>query len=290
MQKQRIILIIGIVLGLIAVVITRMYIQQVAKAKEEEARQALEKLKKNQMVVMIARQDIPMGTVIQGQMLEPAIVPKEFVQPRAASAADNISGMATIAPIAKGEQVSLTKLTSSSSALKPTRRGLSEVTPVGKRAVTVSVDNIASLVGLIKPGDYVDVIAVLPLPTQGPEKKQGIQQTVVPVLQNVLILAVGQETSAQAMAQKEGTKDRSPLITLSLTPKEANLVAFLQEQGRIRLSMRSVRDSIVEPTQPPITWDNLVEYLPSLKSPEAGGETVEIYRGLNKEKMPLSKE
>jgi len=160
------------------------------------------------------------------------------------------------------------------------------------------VDNIASLAGMLKPGDYVDVIAALPLPVQGPNGAVSSQPAVIPLFQNILILAVGQDLGSQVKGEsrykKEEAKEASPLITLALTPQESNLIAFVQEQGKVRLVARSPADSQVQPFQP-VGWDALMQYImPQLgeqkvevKEPD---DVVEIYRGLNKEVVILPKE
>jgi pilus assembly protein CpaB len=200
--------------------------------------------------------------------------------------------MITIAPVSKGEQITLSKLSYTRQA-----GGLAEATPVGKRAITVSVDNLSSLAGMIKPGDYVDVIAMIPVPATGTDGKPTTQTAVLPLFQNVLVLAVGQEIgqviSAESRYKQAERSEPSPLITLALSPQEANLIAFVQEQSKIRLVLRSPADSKIEPVQ--ITsWDTLFQYvmpkdISKTELPKEEGPFVEIYRGLNKERIILSK-
>jgi len=125
----------------------------------------------------------------------------------------------------------------------------------------------------------------------------------------VKVLAVGRDVGGAAREtnryqKDEGQTDANPLITLALTSQEAALIAFVQEQGRIRLILRSPSDSEVEPMQ--ITsWDALFRYLvpPDKQASAASAQAeadaaaqkaksaagyVEVYRGMNKEKVPLS--
>jgi Flp pilus assembly protein CpaB len=140
------------------------------------------------------------------------------------------------------------------------------------------------------------VIALLQVPAMGPEGQQASQVAVLSLFQNVLILAVGQDTggvSAQAnryTADKENANTGAPLVTLALTPQEASFVAFVQEQGKIRLTLRSPADAKMESTIP-ANWNSLFQYLMPVKEekPVDVGPKVEIYRGLNKEEVPLSK-
>jgi pilus assembly protein CpaB len=284
-QKQRLIfLIVGIVLGLVAVVMVSSYIKENAEETSKKAAKELEKMRQNQAVVLVASRDIPANTVIQSSMLETSIVPREYVQPQAATSLDSIGGRTTVAPISRGEQVSLTKLSATGQIAK--RRDLASITPVGMRATGVTAENISEVAGLIKPGDKIDLIAMIPMAKEGPGKK-GAEQTIVPAFQNVLVLAVGQETDPNAVAAKGAQRDKNTQITVALNPTEANILTFIQDQGKIRIALRSSQDSQIEDVKP-VTWDSVLNYIPSLKPEESQTETIDIYRGLNREKIPVS--
>lgn len=304
MQKQRFIfLIIGVVFALAAVFMVKNYLQQQRQDMQEQTKKTISQIQENQVAVLVATKDILPNTMIEPDMLTTVIVPSQYLQPQAAGSLARISGMVAVVPINKGEQITLSKLSSPSRLQAQTGRGLAEATPVGKRAITISVDNISGLAGMINPGNYVDVIATVPVPMQGADGKQVKQDIVVPLFQNVLVIAVGQETAistqapAEARYKKEEKKEASPLITLALSPSEANLIAFIQEQGRLRLVLRSPIDSQIQQI-PPANWDTLFQHImPQEKVqqdkekeilPEEKKTYVEIYRGLNKEKIPLS--
>ncbi len=292
-------------MAIISDFIVKAYLDEQRQIMEEKAKKTVAKIQTNQAAVLVAKQNIPKGTSMEPGMFEPAIIPNQYLQPQAVTSADRITGMVTIAPIEKGEQITLSKL---SQAARVSGGGLAGTTPVGKRAVTISVDNVAALGGMIKPGDYVDVIVTIPVPEQTADGKQVLQDTVVPLFQNVLVLAVGQQTGIAATApearykkQKKEEEAASPLITLALGPQEANLIAFVQEQGKIKLTLRSPADSTVEPIQP-ANWAALFQYLRPKQEPESAPDEseievedtasegeIEIYRGLKKEKIPLSR-
>ncbi|NLE64560.1 MAG: hypothetical protein GX606_01445, partial [Elusimicrobia bacterium] len=64
-------------------------------------------------------------------------------------------------------------------------------TPKGKRAVTVLIDSLGAVGGLLNPGDAVDVIAHLDVPVPRKAKKDTGKETITAMLfQNLLILAV----------------------------------------------------------------------------------------------------
>lgn len=300
-MQKKIYLILGIGLALLAAVMVNVYINQQRKLAIADAKRRLETIQANQTAVLIAKEDFPVGTAVDPGKLEVKIIPSQYLQPQAVTSIDRIAGMVMAAAVSKGEQLALSKL----AWPKEARGGsLATVTPVGKRAITISVDNVASLGGMIKAGDYVDVIATVSVPVQTADGKQVAQAAVIPLFQNIMVLAVGQETGGpvaeEARYKKEEKREISPFITLALAAQEANLIAFVQEQGKIRLILRSPADSQVQPTQP-ASWETLFQYImpnrqidKEAAQPKAEVEApqgyVEIYRGLNKEKVPLSKQ
>jgi len=302
MQRQRIMLIVGVALAIVAVFLIKVYLDQQRKVLQEEASREAAQSQANRVSVLVAKQDIPRGTTIASGMVETKILSKQSLVPQVATSLDRITGMITIAPIVKDEQISLSKLAYAKQA-----GGLAEVTPVGKRAITITVDTVAGLAGMIKPGDYVDLIAILQVPVQLADGKQVNQVATMPLFQNVLVLAVGQQTGSFSRETGRYSEDKQEkkesggysLITLALNPQEANLMAFIQEQGKIRLVLRSPADSQISQTQI-VTPNNLAMFLQYLfpketPQPEAQKEEtkpmgyVEIYRGLKKERVPLSK-
>lgn len=303
MQRQKIVIVIGVVLALSGVILINTYVQQREQEIKSQAKKAITKIQTNQTAVLTAKKDIPRGAIVEPDMFDSSIIPNQYLTPQAVTSLDRIAGMSTNADISKGEQISLTKLFRPKEADKDS---LSAATPAGKRAITISVDNVASLAGMVRPGDYVDVITTLPIPITAPDGKQASQMAVLPLFQNVLVLAVGQNLGRPGVVSAEGRYDKdkeekkeasSPYVTLALNPEEANLIAFVQEQGKLRLTLRSPIDSNIGPVQP-ASWETVFQYImpkggavkEAPKSEETvSGETIEIYRGLKKERIPLSK-
>ena len=185
-------IIVGVVLILMATFLAYNWLADQRRMDEERAARAFKKMQSSQVTVLVAKEDIPKGSVISAGVIGTQIVPENYVQPQAVTSFDRIADMVTTADISKGEQISLTKLVSAKQA---GGGALSGLTPAGKRAVTILVDNISSVAGMLKPGDYVDVMAALQVPVQVAEGKQEGQLGILPLFQNVLVLAVGQNSS-----------------------------------------------------------------------------------------------
>jgi len=306
MSKRYIVFALAIISGVIAALLIGIYLNQQRQIIQIQTKEELSRIQQMQDTVLIATREIPKGTTIEAGMLEAKVIPREYIQPQAVSYPERIIGMIATVPIAKGEQITLNKF---SSVKQATGSSLAMATPIGKRAVSISVDNISSLVGMIKPGDYVDVISFIPVPAMSPDGKQTTQIAAIPLFQNILVLAVGRNLGAESMesrySDRTTTTESSPLITLALTPQEANLIAFITEQGKIRLVLRSPADSRIEPIQP-ASWETLFQYLmpqlPQQAKEKVEEETqlaakqrrtsreIEIYRGLKRETLSVYEE
>ncbi len=286
MSKKFLPFIIAGIAALIAVFLINIYIQQ----RVEEAKKRELARRENLTTVVVAKQDISAGVTLTADMLKEETIARNMIQPRTATSIDRAVDKITMAPISKGEQILLNKLTISGQ-----ETSLATKVPRGKRAITIPVDNISSLGGMLRPGDHVDVVGVVPIQGMGNEGKPVTQMATMSLFQDVLILAVGQEFTAISKTKRGEEKEAassSSIITLALLPQEANLVAFVQEQGKIRLILRSPEDTQVQPAVP-ASWDTLFRTVmpqafqqePSVK--EEPKNKVEIYRGTKREVRSL---
>lgn len=291
MQKQKIYIVISVVSGLLVIILINLWIMQQKQALDAQNKKERREWQANQTSVLVAKQDIPKGVEIDQGMLDAKVVSNNSVQPQAVTSLDRIAGMTTTETIARNEQITLSKL----SFDKTSGGALSEVTPVGKRAITIAVDNISALAGMIKAGDCVDIIAKLPFPMQGPDGKMTAQLVSVPAFQRVTVLAVGTDTKTTVAKLKNRSKEESkgvPLITVALSPQEVNILSFIQENGKISLVMRSPGDAAIEQPVQPVGWDKVLDYIAPQMKPVKREEPkpvsyIEVYRGLNKEKIPV---
>lgn len=295
--QKRLPLIIAIACGIWAILLLNSYLKRRESEIWERIKQSQGQAQPAQppaqmVVVLVAGKDIPAQVPITPSDLLIREIPAEYIQPGAVTSLDEVIGQIAFLPIATGEQILKTKL------LPPGKIGksLSEITPPGKRAVNVSVDNMASIANLIQPGDYVDVLALIALPETAGGVKSA-ESRLITLFQNVEVLAVGGEftplTEAAQAAKKEQAKIASAggTVTFALSPQEAALLSFVQEHGKIKLALRSAKDTQKE-TIKAADWDTLFQYL--YPSREAGATAtgqrpvVEVYRGLNKEVIPLA--
>lgn len=200
----------------------------------------------NEVTVLVAKSDINESSTILDTMIEPKSVPKQFVEPTAiafnvvvkedsndyAMETKRVIGNIALVPIKKGEQLSLNKITEPNM-----RTGLApQITP-GKRGMTISVDEATSVAKLVKPGDRVDIIAVVDFSGGAGGRDNKIAKT---VMQDVVILAVGRNitnniarkveldtTTGKFRSRSLSDYDGFSSVTLELDPNQAQLVAAI---------------------------------------------------------------
>ena len=143
-------------------------------------------------------------------------------------------------------QVQVKKVRKPSLALK---------TPAGKRAVTVMIDSLAAVGGLLNPGDFVDVIAQLNVPSQDPDKKT----VTAMIFQDLQVLAVNtNEDDPGAYDDQQAAGFLK--ITFAVDPQEAGLLAFANKNGILELALRSPNES-GRPKVKADTWKTLADYV-----------------------------
>jgi len=122
-------------------------------------------------------------------------------------------------------------------AVKGSGMGLAPTIPVGMRAVTVRVNDVAGAAGFVLPGLKVDVLVTGRPPT-------GDSNMTSTVLQNVLVLSAGQAMQADA----RGTPVSVTTVTLLATPSDAETLTLANGEGRIQLILRNSSDEGVDKT------------------------------------------
>ena len=134
-------------------------------------------------------------------------------------------------------------------------------TPPGKRAVTILVDSLSAVGGLINPGDFVDIIGEIKIPEESGDAKSVKDVTTV-LFKNIQVLAVGTNFKplGSAPAYEAQQKARSLNITVAISPEESGLIAFAQANGKLQLTLRPPTDGGLQLLQV-ASWDTLAEYV-----------------------------
>jgi pilus assembly protein CpaB len=130
-----------------------------------------------------------------------------------------------------------------SAIVQPGDRGfLAAVLPKGKRAITIAINEIAALSGLVLPGDRVDLILTYSVDAEG----DAIRASET-VLNNIRVLALDQRLGSAQPADEE----KPPVArtaTLEVSPEQAEMITLAQTLGTLSLVLNSVRDGGDAPT------------------------------------------
>lgn len=133
--------------------------------------------------------------------------------------------------------------------------------PPDKRAMTLRVDTLLAVGGLISPGDFVDVIAVLRVP-EDPDAPAKTKDVTTVLFQNLQVLAVGALFQPVGGTELYEIRQNAPAlnITLAVSPEEAGLLTFAQANGKLQLSLRSSTEKDRQMLQV-ASWDALSGYV-----------------------------
>lgn len=176
--------------------------------------------------VLVAAADIAPRATITAEMLMAADRPVTDVEPDALGAQQQNLAVGAIALIGipKGATISASRIG------RPTQAGLDATLRRGTRALTIPVDRVKSVNGLIRPGDRVDVIAIVP--ARGPAGP--VART---ILRDIEVLALGSATD-ELGATPAPDAAVAATATLEVTPSQADLLALADVNSQLRLALR----------------------------------------------------
>jgi pilus assembly protein CpaB len=112
---------------------------------------------------------------------------------------------------------------------------LASVLEPGTRAISIKVDAESGVSGLIKPGDYVDVL-LTQVAANADVARRALSET---LLQNVRIIAIDQEIVQGGGANNATAAKVAQTVSLQLAPEQVKKIAVAKNLGSLSLAMRS---------------------------------------------------
>lgn len=228
--------------------------------------------KPTQVEVVVPNEDIAPSSVITQDMVVRKKVMADQAPKGAVSSPQDVIGLVAIEPLAARQPIRSDQVVPRGQAL-----GLAGMVPSGMRAVTVGLDPVMGVAGLLKPGDRVDVVATFEV---------GDTMIARTVLQDVELLALGKQTvmaagkptapaagataadpapqagkqtgapateAGKAGEQKPADQTATqgpveqPNATLAVSPEEAQALVLADRRGKLRLALRPVREHDIVP-------------------------------------------
>jgi Flp pilus assembly protein CpaB len=170
--------------------------------------------------VVVATRDIPAGEEFDPLIEEGAFasraVARDDLVPGAITDVYQLQGQRSAYPILPGEQIPAARLAG------PLQAGGGVLgIPEGLHAASVSLESQRSVAGHLQQGDHVEVFGTFSSKTGG--------STTRVVIPDALVLAVADPTSTGGSGPNA--------VTLAVTPEQASLLIFTQEQGHVWLTL-----------------------------------------------------
>jgi pilus assembly protein CpaB len=219
MNVRRTTLLIAIVLAVGTGWLTLTYLNSVRPA-ERTPRQ-----------VLITTQEIPARERITADMFHTEMRPGDTLQPDVLTDPNQAIGSLALITIPSGSQLTASQIGMNAPSALPVR-----LQP-GMRAVSIPIDRVKGVSGLIQPGDRVDVIAIPPARSNGAPPKA------VTIFRGIRVLAVGTALE-NASATPSPDETTAATVTLEVNPKQADLLAWADSNANLRLALRSPREAI----------------------------------------------
>jgi Flp pilus assembly protein CpaB len=249
-RSNRLVLLIGIFLAVVAFVLVVMTLQGTREAPN---------LTPTTVTVVIAAKDIPLGAKIT----EDAVTTEE--RPLSAEPADGYSakgdviGQTARAAVTKGQTIT-------SAIVYGTGSYITDITvPVGKVGIAVQVDQVSGVGTLTKTGDHVDMLVALtgdkfPVVTLNPDDQSitvvsGINSTSVKLLLQgaqvigTLLPPPPADTGNNAQASPgadagapTSLNGQQQIVILAVDAQQAEIIKYAQLDGSISLVLRSMED------------------------------------------------
>ncbi len=233
MRTKVVILIVALVIGGLAAVLAARYLTQARSTIEAES---------EPIEVLVAQEDIPRGVSAEELLANDLVVleevPRRFVASGAISSEKALEGRVLADPLSAGEQVTEGRFE------LPSTAGLAYSIPVELLALSIPVDEVQGVSGLVKPGDHVALFV-----TFEEDQQTGQPAITKMILKDAKVLAVGaalrsETTSTQDEAsgdsafgttREEDTQAslNAQTLTLALTADDAEQIVFCEENGSV---------------------------------------------------------
>ena len=224
-MDRRLFLVMGLSLIFALVVSSVFYVQIAGRTRNPKPAVNLKE-------VVVATKPLDVGMTIKAEDVKLAKVMADLFPTGAYNKIEDVLDRPVVNKILMDEPVLEPRL-----AVKGSGLGLAPIIPVGMRAVSVRVTDVAGVAGFVLPGLRVDVLVTGQL--------QGSEDTVTTTcLQNILVLSAGQVIQPDARGQAINT----PTVTLLVSPEQAETLTLAGNEGRIQLVLRNSSDRSMEKT------------------------------------------
>ncbi len=184
--------------------------------------------------VVVAASDLQLGAELRADVGRAIEGPASSVPEGAFGRTTDLIGRGLIVPVVQNEPILEGKL-----APKEAGSGLPPAIPEGLRAVSVRVNEVIGVAGYVLPGTHVDVLATVSPTDQRPDITTRL------VLPNVMVLTAG---TKMEQANDKGKPQAVTVVTLLVSPEQAERLTLASTEGKIQLALRNPLDQTAPAT------------------------------------------
>ena len=184
---------------------------------------------------VVATHPMNVGTLVTKDDLKLVPWPAANPVPGMFTETDKVVNRGVIIAVSENEPLTESKLAPIGAGA-----GLPPTITTGMRALSVKVNEVIGVAGFVVPGTRVDVLVTVHRP-------DGTSQTRA-VLSNVQVLTAGTRYD-QERATKEGKPIPTSVVTLLLTPDDAEKMTLASEEGKVMLALRNPLDTAPTKTE-----------------------------------------
>jgi len=177
--------------------------------------------------IVVAAKSLPTGTRVSKDDVKLVAWPSANPVAGAHASIDAVVGRGLMATVLENEPLTNAKL-----AVSEAGAGLPPSIPMGMRAMSVRVNEVIGVAGFVVPGTRVDLLVTLG------QSENRVSRTVV---SNVQVLTAG--TRYDQEKAKDGEPIPSTVVTLMVTPSDAERIALAEAEGEIMLALRNPMDA-----------------------------------------------
>jgi pilus assembly protein CpaB len=253
-KSNRALVFLGLFLGLVSAVLVVVYLQSAGGESGGSVSGGAV------TPVVVASGGISAGTRITEEMVTVKEMTADAVLVEAYRDSGDVVGQVARVPLVAGEQVIPTKVTATGAAIVDVENPpLAYVVPEGKRAVAVQVTSVIAASGLIRAGDYVDVILTVQVESSdGTEGSKAVKDQIArTILQNAQVLSIDQDVAltavdegaegAPAVADGSDANPEATTVTLAVSPVHGEVLTAAEAcgenfSGRLALALRALGD------------------------------------------------
>jgi pilus assembly protein CpaB len=175
--------------------------------------------------VVVAARDVALGQTLTEDDVRVIDWPANSLPSGIATATSEVVGRSVVDDLDTNEPILASKLAEGG------LYGMVPLIPEGMRAVSVSVDQVVAVAGYVTPRTRVDVILIMEAPGTSETRSKVI-------LENLQVLAANQVITEN----EEGQPIVSSVVTVLVTPEQAEKVTLADTQGTLRLALRNTLD------------------------------------------------